>query len=218
MPYTILVNNNNTVTATERSRIMQRTKNVDNLRIIIPRVYENIDFSSYSVLMEYKLPISHEVKLEQLVLQPQTDEKYQGYMVFNLPLVTDFTKENGDVEIQLSLIGLSMDEEGNPMEIVRKIEPFRVPIIPISNWFTVPDSELDVLTQYYIAAQQQINALNDLVTIVNQSKADSINLDVVDGQLYLTSNGKKIGNSVSVEELGNEITERTSEGTVKINQ
>lgn len=216
MPYTILVNNNNTVTATERSRIMQRTKNVDNLRIIIPKIYENIDFTNYSVLMEYKLPISHEVKLEQLTLQ---DGNYQNdYMLFNLPLVTDFTKENGDVEIQLSLIGLSMDAEGNPMEIVRKIEPFRVPIIPISNWFTVPDSELDVLTQYYIAAQQQINALNDLVAIVNQSKADSINLDVVDGQLYLTSNGKKIGNSVSVEELGNEITERTSEGTVKINQ
>lgn len=218
MPYTILVNDNNTVTATERSRIMQRTKNVDNLRIIIPKFYENIDFTNCTVLMEYKLPISHEVKLEQLVLQPQTDEKYQGYMVFNLPLVTDFTKENGDVEIQLSLIGLTMDENGNTIETVRKIEPFRVPIIPISNWFTVPDSELDVLTQYYLAAQQQINALNDLVAIVNQKKADSINLDVVNGQIYLTSGGSPIGQPISVEELGNEITERTSEGTVKINQ
>lgn len=216
MPYTILVNDNNTVTATERSRIMQRTKNVDNLRIIIPKFYENIDFTNYSVLMEYKLPISHEVKLEQLTLQ---DGNYQeNYMLFCLPLVTDFTKENGDVEIQLSLIGLTMDENGNTVEIVRKIDPFKVPIIPISNWFTVPDSELDVLTQYYLAAQQQINALNDLVTIVNQKKADSISLDVINGQIYLTSGGTPIGNPISVEELGNEIVERTSEGNIKINQ
>ena len=216
MPYTILVNDNNTVTATERSRIMQRTKNVDNLRIIIPKIYEERDFSNYLVLMEYKLPISHEVKLEQLSLQ---DGNYNNdYMLFRLPLVTDFTKENGDVEIQLSIIGLTMDAEGNTVEIVRKISPFKIPIIPIANWFTVPDSELDVLTQYYIAAQQQINALNDLVALVNQSKADSISLDVVDGEIYLTSNGKRIGTSVSVEELGNEIIERASEGTIKINQ
>ena len=216
MPYTILVNDNNTTTATERSRIMQRTKNVDNLRIIIPKVYEGQDFSNYAVLMEYKLPISHEVKLEQLTLKEGNYN--ENYMLFCLPLVTDFTKENGNVEIQLSIIGLTMDADGNTVEIVRKIDPFKVPIIPIANWFTVPDSELDVLTQYYIAAQQQIHALNDLVALVNQSKADSIKLDVVDGALYLTSNGQKIGTGVSVEELGNEITERTSEGTVKINQ
>ena len=66
--------------------------------------------------------------------------------------------------------------------------------------------------------EQQIQALNDIVVLANQSKADSIKLDVVDGELYLTSNGKKIGTGVSVEELGNEITERTAEGTVKINQ
>lgn len=216
MPYTILVNDNNTVTATERTRIMQRTKNVDNLRIIIPKVYEKQDFTNYTVLMEYKLPISHEVKLEMLTLE---DGNYNdNYLLYRLPLVTDFTKENGNVEIQLTIIGLAMDADGNTVEIVRKISPFNVPIIPISNWFTVPDSELDVLTQYYLAAQQQIHALNDLVTIVNQSKADSIKLDVVDGELYLTSNGNKIGQGVSVEELGNEITERTSEGTVKISQ
>lgn len=216
MPYTILVNDNNTTTATERSRIMQRTKNVDNLRVIIPKIYEERDFSNYTVLMEYKLPISHEVKLEQLAL---TDPNYKtDYMLFRLPLVTDITKENGDVEIQLTIIGLAMDAEGNTVEIVRKISPFKIPIIPIANWFTVPDSELDVLTQYYIAAQQQIHALNDLIALLNQSKADSIQLDVVEGELYLTSNGKKVGSSVSMEELGNEIIDKASEGTVKISQ
>lgn len=214
MPYTILVNNDNTAIATAKSRIMQRTKNVDNLKIIIPKIYDGQDFSEYKVLMEYKLPISHEVKLEELVL---ADANYEtDYMLFQLPLLTDFTKENGDVELQLSIIGLTMDELGNTKEIARKILPFKIPVIPIADWFTVPDSELDVLTQYYLAAQQQINALNDLIGTVNQRKADSIKLDVVNGLICLDGDGQTLS-TISVEELGNEIAERTTEGTVKIN-
>ena len=34
--------------------------------------------------------------------------------------ITDFTKENGNVEIQLSIIGLTMNELGETKEIVRK--------------------------------------------------------------------------------------------------
>ena len=158
MPYTILINDDNTAIATAKSRIMQRTKNVDNLKIIIPKVYEEQDFSKYTVLMEYKLPISHEVKLEELAL---SDANYENdYMMFHLPLLTDFTKENGNVELQLTIIGLTMDELGNTKEIVRKILPFKIPIIPIADWFTVPDSELDVLTQYYLAAQQRCRSLS----------------------------------------------------------
>lgn len=214
MPYTILVNDDNTAIATAKSRIMQRTKNVDNLRIIIPKIYDGQDFSQYKVLMEYKLPISHEVKLEELAF---SDANYEtDYMLFQLPLLTDFTKENGSVEIQLTIIGLTMDELGNTKEIVRKILPFQVPVIPIADWFTVPDSELDVLTQYYLAAQQQINALNDLISTVNQNKADSLKLDVVNGLLCLNGGGQTLS-SISVEELGNEIAERTTEGMVKIN-
>lgn len=214
MPYTILVNDDNTAVATAKSRIIQRTKNVDNLKIIIPKMYDGQDFSQYTVLMEYKLPISHEVKLEELVL---SDANYEtDYMLFQLPLLTDFTKENGNVEIQLSIIGLTMNELGETKEIVRKISPFQIPVIPIADWFTVPDSELDVLTQYYLAAQQQINALNDLIATVNQNKADNLKLDVVNGLLCLNS-GEQTLSSVLVEELGNEIAERTTEGTVKIN-
>lgn len=216
MPYTVLVNNDNTTTITEKSRIMQRTKNVDNLRIIIPKDYEGKDMSGYTVLMEYKLPLSNEVKLEQLQL---ADPAYkEDYLLYVLPMTTQITKENGNVAVQLSIVGLEMDAEGDTKEIARNISPFIIPIVPVTDWFTVPDSELTTLTQYYLAAQQQIQALNDLVGVINQNKADSISLDVINGEIHLTSGGEKIGKAISVEELGNEIAERTTSGTVKINQ
>lgn len=216
MPYTVLVNNDNTTTTTEKSRILQRTKNVDNLRIIIPKEYEGRDFTNYTVLMEYKLPLSNEVKLEQLQL---ADPAYkEDYLLYVLPMTTQITKENGNVAVQLSIVGLEMDAEGITTEVVRNISPFIIPIVPVTDWFTVPDSELTTLTQYYLAAQQQIQALNDLVGIINQNKADSISLDVINGEIHLTSGGERIGEAISVEELGNEIAERTTSGTVKINQ
>lgn len=214
MAYTVLINNDNSATATIRERIMQRTKNVDCLHIIIPKIYNGTDFTSYSVLMEYKLPISHEVKLEELVL---ADDKYKDdYNLYRLKLGTEFTKEPGNVEIQLTLISLEMDADGNTIESVRHISPFIVPINEVADWFNVPDSELTTLTQYYLAAKQEILALNDIANTLDRNKADDIKLDVESGEVYLVSGSKRIGTGISVEELGNEIVERTTDGTVKL--
>lgn len=214
MAYTVLINNDNSATATIRERIMQRTKNVDCLHIIIPKIYNGTDFTSYSVLMEYKLPISHEVKLEELVL---ADDKYKDdYNLYRLKLGTEFTKEPGNVEIQLTLVSLEMDADGNTIESVRHISPFIVPINEVADWFNVPDSELTTLTQYYLAAKQEILALNDIANTLDRNKADDIKLDVESGEVYLVSGSKRIGTGISVEELGNEIVERTTDGTVKL--
>lgn len=213
MAYTILVNNDNSVISTERCRILQRTKNINTLRIIIPKMYENKDFTPHSVLMEYKLPISKEVNLKELQLV--NDSYKNNYNLYEFVLMTDFTKEPGDVEIQLSIIGLTMDVDGTTNEIVRYISPFSIPIISVADWFTVPDSELTTLTQYYLAAKQQILALNDLAQILNQKKADDIKLDIDSGEIYLVSGSTRLGTGIMVSELGNEIVEKTSDGTVK---
>lgn len=216
MAYTVLINNDNTATATVRDRILQRTKNVDTLKIIIPKIYNNQDFTTYSVLMEYKLPVSHEVKLEELVL---ADDAYkESYNLYSLNLNTNFTKEAGNVEIQLTIVGLTMDADGNTKEIVRNISPFSVPIVEIADWFNVPDSALSTLTQYYLANKQQILALNDLATILNEKKADDIKLDIESGEIYLVSGTKRVGTGITLAELNNELVEVGAEttGNVKI--
>lgn len=214
MAYTLLINNDNTVTATERSRILQRTKNINTLRFIIPKEYENQDFTPHQVLMEFKLPISHELNLKELELK---DDTYKtNYNLYELVLGTDFTKEAGDVEIQLSIVGLTMDADGNTKEIVRNISPFSIHIVSVADWFNVPDSALSTLTQYYLAAKQQILALDDLAAVLNNKMPDDIKLDVESGEIYLVKGSTRIGTGILVSELGNEIVERTTEGTVKL--
>lgn len=213
--YTILIKPDNTAVSTETQRIMQRSKLVDVLQFIVPKMYGEYEMADFDFMLQYRLPISHELKWEILSLK---DEDYKtDYLLYTLPVDTSITAENGEVELQMSFIRKYMNEDGSTIEQVREIEPINITVIPITDWFTVPDSALSTLTQYYLAAQNSIKALNDLIGTINQKKADDIKLDVEDGSLYLTANGKQIGTPISLDQLGDEIAEETEGGLIRVN-
>ena len=56
--YTILVNSDNTLYGSQKSRVMQRSKLVDELRFVVDSVYNGIDMTTATVMMEYVLPVS----------------------------------------------------------------------------------------------------------------------------------------------------------------
>ena len=96
--YTILVTTNNeAIVSTPDQRIMQRSKLVDTLHILVAPTYNGISMSDCTVLMEYKLPVSQEARSEILSL---SDELYKENLEYTLPLDTYLTKEAGNVEIQ----------------------------------------------------------------------------------------------------------------------
>ena len=213
--YTILIKQDNTAVSTETQRIMQRSKLVDTLQFIVPKMYEDYEMREFDFMLQYRLPISHELKWEILTL---VNEDYKtDYLLYTVPIDTSLTVENGEVEMQLSFIRKSMQEDGTTIEQEREIAPVTITIIPVTDWFTVPDSALSTLTQYYLAAQNNIKALNDLIGTINQKKADEIKLDVKEGSLYLTSNGKQIGTPIPLNQLGDEIAEETEGGLIRVN-
>ena len=57
--YTVLIENDNTVRVTERQRIMQCSKLVDVLQIVVPKVYNDLDISQCVAKLEYLTPINH---------------------------------------------------------------------------------------------------------------------------------------------------------------
>ena len=57
--YTFLIQNDNSVIATERQRIMQCSKLVDVLQIIVPKLYNDLEMANYSARLEYLTPINH---------------------------------------------------------------------------------------------------------------------------------------------------------------
>ena len=80
--YTILVNDDNTLTTSIRERIMQRSKLVDSLHFLVSPTYKGLDMTDFTVTMEYILPVSKEYVSEVLV---KSEELYKEMLEYKLP-------------------------------------------------------------------------------------------------------------------------------------
>lgn len=189
--YTILVTDSNELIVTVKERIMQRSKLVDNLHFLASPTYKGIDMSDYTVLLEYKLPISGEAHSEILTL---SDDLYEEHLEYKLPFDTSLTTEAGRVEMQLSFMKNEMDDTGKITQRVRKISSCYIDIIPIAAWSNmIPDPELTAIDQRILKLDAIANQLVDTQEAVLNTKADDLSYE--DNTLSLMSNGKKIGTS-----------------------
>ena len=194
MAYTILVGEDNSLYGSHKERIMQREKLFNKLWFLVAPYYKGHDMSQCTVTMRYLLPISREFKTETLVL---SEERYEEYLKYVLPIDTDLTKEFGSIELNLTFTLLDVDNNGNIVQRVRKTDSHILNITQIPDWDSIiPDSALSVLDQRIIEQSAQIKVLNDIANTLNDTKAD--NLIYEDNKLQLTANGKKIGDAVGI--------------------
>lgn len=193
--YTILVQNDHSLLTTQRERIMQRSKLVDKLHFLVPPNYDDLDMSLTTVCMEYLTPIGHEYKSEILTM---SEELYKDHLEFIVPFDTCLTREPGNLEIQLTFTCVTMDEEGNVSQYVRKTSPATINIVAISAWSDViPDSALTALDQRLIYADKMIAQMQD----INMALADSVpdDLMIQDGKVYLSQNGQVMPNTIGAD-------------------
>ena len=212
--YTILVNNDNTLTTSIRERIMQRSKLVDSLHFLVDPTYKELDMSQFNVVLEYLLPVSRKYVTEILTL---SNELYKGKLEYVLPFNTALTKEPGDIEVQLSFTKVDLDINGNNMQYVRKTSPCKITIVPISDWSDiVPDDALNAVDMAFLQLEGKMKELEEIAETYNTTKADNIKLDADSKQLYLTSSGDAIGNKISINDIGDSIAENTNEGLIQV--
>lgn len=210
--YTILVNDDNTLTTSIRERIMQRSKLVDSLHFLVSPIYKGLDMTDFTVTMEYILPVSKEYVSEVLV---KSEELYKEMLEYKLPFDTDLTKEAGEIEVKLTFSKVDLDEDGNDIQYVRKISATFITIVPIESWCDIiPDKALDAIDQRIIKTDAQIKALLEANEITRIEKADNLVLDSENKELYLTAEGNQIGDKVKLSDLGNEIVQSSGEGLV----
>lgn len=164
--YTILVNNDNELVTTSKCRIMQRSKLVDKLQFLVEPMYNDLDISQCTVLLEYMLPISKKYCTETLVM---SDALYKDtHLEYILPIDTNLTKEHGEIELQLSFIYADLDENGNSVQRTRKTSTTTINILPISAWSdVVPDDALNAIDQRLIEIEATLKAMSDLVEAFN---------------------------------------------------
>ena len=210
--YTILVNDDNTLTTSIRERIMQRSKLVDSLHFLVSPTYKGLDMTDFTVTMEYILPVSKEYVSEVLV---KSEELYKEMLEYKLPFDTDLTKEAGEIEVKLTFSKVDLDEDGNDIQYVRKISATSITIVPIESWCDIiPDKALDAIDQRIIKTDAQIKALLEANEITRIEKADNLVLDSENKELYLTAEGNQIGDKVKLSDLGNEIVQSSEEGLI----
>ena len=210
--YTILINDDNTLTTSVRERIMQRSKLVDSLHFLCPQTYKELDMTDFTVTLEYILPVSREYKTEELV---KSDELYKEMLEYKLSFDTDLTKEAGEIEVKLTFSKVDLDEDGNNIQYVRKISSTTITIVPIEAWCDIiPDKALDAIDQRIIKTDAQIKALLEANEITRIEKADNLVLDSDTKELYLTAEGEQIGDKVKLSDLGDEIVQSSDEGLI----
>lgn len=196
MAYVILVNEDNTLTASKKERIMQRSKLFNNLWFLAEPTYNGYDMSACTVVMEYILPISKKYYSDILEL---SEEGYQEYLKYVVPIDSKLTTEVGEVELQLTFIYSDLDENGESVQRVRKTSIAKLNIVPISAWSDIiPDSALGALDQRIIKMDAQIKELLDLGDAYDAAKADNITYDADKQTLQLLSGANKIGDEVSL--------------------
>ena len=192
--YVILVNDDNSMTVTQKKRIVQRSKLVDDLWFLVNPEYSGHNMGDFTVMMEYLSPVSHKYRTEFLT---KNDDTYNGYLKYTLPIDTQITSEAGDVEIQLTFAAVKLDENGKGTQYVRKITKTTITVVPVSAWSDIiPDCALSALDQRIIKMDAQIKALNETNELLFATKADDISYNKYTNELQLMSDGDLIGKSV----------------------
>ena len=199
MAYVILVNDDNSLYGSKKKQILQKEKLFNELWFLVAPHYNGYDMSQCTVTMRYMLPISKEFVTETLEL---SDEKYEEYLKYILPVDTNLTKEYGDIELNLTFTLLEEDKNGNIVQRVRKTSNYILNIEEIPNWDTfVPDPFLSAVDQRILKQDAQIRALKRLANSINESKVDNLVYNDIEETLQLSANGKGIGDKIQIRDM-----------------
>ena len=198
--YVILVNPDDTLYGSVKQRIVQRQKLVNDLVFIVNPIYNGIDMTDATVMLEYVLPVSREYKTVLLTL---SDERYKDcYLQYKLPFDIGLTAQAGSLELQLTFAYVEMMPNGVGIQRVRKTSSTTIDIVPITAWSDIiPDEALSGLDQRLIKLDASMRAMNDYLDIIDRNNVDNIVYDDKSETLQLTANGVGVGDKVSVRDM-----------------
>lgn len=217
MSNTFLLKDDHSVQHTVKSPVLEKTSNIESINFVCPKTYNDLDMSTFDLVLTYRLPVSKSVKIVTLTL---SDEEYKdGYLLYTLPVTAkNITSEVGDVELTLTQMKVELDADtGAQTKYVRSYNTAVLPIIAVTNYVNLEDSGLSQLAELYLANKAEIEALKTLADQIYDEKADDIALDTENQKLQLTNKGEKIGSGIALADLNAELVESGSQTDGNIN-
>ena len=195
--YTILINNDNTLTQSVRESIMHRESNVHTFRFLVdPTWIDNgveTNMRNYTCILEFRTPISE--KYTPIVLTPSVD-LYKEKLEYLLPITLKHTTEVGELELKFIFTWVEMDANGKFIEHSRKTSSTAITIIPVEQWSDYcASSDLDNLAQIMMQNQAQIEQNRLYAEMIMATKADGVKYDKDTNILSLISQGVEISSA-----------------------
>ena len=171
------------VCTTPNSLIYQGENLVDNFHLLLPKTYKEIDLETYTIALKY---VSSENTSKYEILTLHNNAYKNDYLEYVLPITTELTKASGEVRLYITM---SKFDTVSKRKYISQSSETTIRILPVENYFTDDSS--------FQSIDNKIFELKQLAEKINTTKADNIVRE--DNDVYLTANGKKIGDSVSVE-------------------
>ena len=210
--YTILFKpDDKSLQVTVRTKIYQRENLVDKFRFLVPSTYGDLDLADFTVVLKY-LDQGNEAHAE--ILAKENEMYKDNYYSYILPVDTDLTRFAGDITIHLTMSKVDMEEM---KEYSLEIGETTITISPLSDYYSfLSNKSFDAITQKINELNVKMEGLNKMANAYDQAKADNIKLDNDTSELYLTANGKAIGDKIALNDLGDAIADDTEDGLIKV--
>ena len=179
MVHTILINSDNTITKRMNGSIMERSENVDSLRILVLPTYTDkfgdLNMAEYTCVMEITTPIGKTYRPKPLT---PSEELYKDRLEYLFPITLDETREPGQLGFKFFFAKLEMNEDGTFKERVRETADSYLDIIPTKHWSDyVADSDLSDIVQGILTIQSRAEHLEAVANKINSTKVDDIAYD-----------------------------------------
>lgn len=188
--YTIVMDKYKQLNATIKTILYQRENLTEKVQFLIPEYYNEIDLKEYTAILKYldQYNTSHAEILEK------DDTLYKGKIRYILPINSELSKFSGDITIRITFTKIDMDTQ---TQYVLHTGETSITISPLKDYYTfVPDESLEFVDQLVGNLEAKLEATERIAEIYNSEKADNITYE--NNDIQLTSNGKKIGNSITI--------------------
>lgn len=196
--YTFKIGKDNYIITTHSERLVQRSKSVDYIKIYALNDYNGLCMQDFQAIMYYRLPISERWESKELI--PSKELYENEYVEYIIPVDTWLTNEAGDVQFEITFYNVSMDENTNINQCVRKATDGIIHISSSKDWGAgIADSLLDTVDQRIIQlmmAQKRQEEMIEEAQSIMSIKADNIAKDEETNEIYLTSQGNEIGDRI----------------------
>ena len=169
---------------TPKDKLYSSEHMVDNIHFLLPKTYKDVELTDFAIYLKYVNPAKL-AKIEPLVLY---NKNYKDtYLEYMLPITSEFTKFPGIVTLHLTMMDVN---EQTDIKYVAQSGEIDIPILVVNDYFV---NELSLS-----AIDKRLVTMEEIAAQYDKSKADNIVRE--ENSIYLTSNGNKIGDTVSIDQ------------------